>query len=291
MLFLRTFLVFILALGGTVPFGRTAFAATCPELGGNCVSQGVCDQFKDQNPNTTCLSTDDCSAFDQNACAVVTNIAQCTAAGGSCADSCNSGTEDDLGTLGCPLGIGSAEQQRCCKLKTETVKTPQSVTQQAEPLQTRILLPSCVQSGNCTLDDIVGTGVSFAKFLFGLSAALFFAIFVYGGAMYLLSFGNPSRVEKGMSAIKGALIGFVIVMAAWSIVSFVSDSLRGTTGTESAPQASGTPKNCSQLEDQGYSCQTLEGNTTQAALSDAQSKGLTCQTGLCPGPANILCCK
>ena len=54
----------------------------------------------------------------------------------------------------------------------------------------RLQLPTCTQSGNCLLDDIVATGAAFANLLTALSAALFFGTFVYGGARYLLSFGR-----------------------------------------------------------------------------------------------------
>jgi type IV secretion system pilin len=91
----------------------------------------------------------------------------------------------------------------------------------------RFQLPPCVQIGNCTLDDIVRTGASFANFLTGLSAALFFATFVYGGARYLLSFGKKESVEAGKKAMTGAAIGMGFVLGAWTLVNYVANSLQG----------------------------------------------------------------
>ncbi len=97
----------------------------------------------------------------------------------------------------------------------------------------RLVLPACVTSrepgsaGKCSLNDIVVTGANFANFLTEISAALFFATFVYGGARYLLAFTDPKGVEAGKSAMKGAAIGMLIVLSAWTIVRYVTQSLLG----------------------------------------------------------------
>ena len=85
----------------------------------------------------------------------------------------------------------------------------------------------CMSVGDCTLDDIVKTGAAFANLLTQLSAAFFFATFVYGGAMYLLSFGDKGRVDKGKKAITGAAIGMLIVLMAWTVVNYLANSLQG----------------------------------------------------------------
>ncbi|MBP9864433.1 hypothetical protein KBC54_03225 [Patescibacteria group bacterium] len=84
----------------------------------------------------------------------------------------------------------------------------------------------CISNGDCTLDDIVTTGASFANLLTQLSAAFFFATFVYGGAMYLLSFGDKGRVDKGKKAITGAAVGMLIVLMAWTIVNYIANALK-----------------------------------------------------------------
>jgi hypothetical protein len=97
----------------------------------------------------------------------------------------------------------------------------------------QLKLPDCVttkdsrKAGVCSVDDIVGTGAAFANLVTELSAGLFFGVFIYGGAMYLLSFGDKSRVDKGKKAIVGAAIGMFIVLAAWTITSYIAKSLLG----------------------------------------------------------------
>jgi hypothetical protein len=93
------------------------------------------------------------------------------------------------------------------------------------------LLPAktkkCWQDGNCSLDDIIFTGTAFANLLVGLSGALFLVAFVYGGAMYLMSFGRKEYVDKGKKAMTSAVFGILIVMGAWTIVNYVASSLTG----------------------------------------------------------------
>ena len=91
------------------------------------------------------------------------------------------------------------------------------------PRQTK----DCWQSGNCQLDDILRTGVAFANLLIGLSAAAFFATFVYGGFMYLMSFGSKEYVGKGKKALTGAAIGMIIVMSSWTIVNYLASTITG----------------------------------------------------------------
>lgn len=87
--------------------------------------------------------------------------------------------------------------------------------------------PSCWSDGNCSLDDVVLAGSAFANILIELSAALFFATFIYGGAMYIFSFGKADWVKKGTDAMKGGAIGMIIVMSAWTIVRFLASAIKG----------------------------------------------------------------
>lgn len=99
--------------------------------------------------------------------------------------------------------------------------------------------PQCYAAGKCTLDDIVEMGANVANFFMEISGALFFLTFIYGGGMYLFSFGDKGRVEKGKKAMTGAAIGIVIVMGAWTIVRTIGQSITGQT--TSATPAAKTP--------------------------------------------------
>ncbi len=84
---------------------------------------------------------------------------------------------------------------------------------------------TCLAQGDCTLDDLVNTAADFANLLTRLAGALFFLAFIYGGFLYLTSFGDQSKVSEGKKAITTACIGIVIVMCAWVIVQFVKSTL------------------------------------------------------------------
>lgn len=90
---------------------------------------------------------------------------------------------------------------------------------------TGIQLVPCTEDGNCTIENVVQQGINFAKWVMGLAGALFLLVFVYGGAMYVASFGRSDYVTKGKNALIRGAIGIVLVMSAWTIVSYVAASL------------------------------------------------------------------
>ena len=165
------------------------------------------------------------------AVALAAGGADCIKAGGTAGAGCaleancaaTPGVTSDLGQLDCPTG------QVCCPVPANKSTEPaSSVTPAAPAAETpsgyanfSLQLPSCTASGNCGLDDIVKTGVSFANLLMTLAGAMFFGTFIYGGAMYLLSFGRSEWVSKGTKAMTGAMIGMGIVLAAWTIVRYI----------------------------------------------------------------------
>ncbi|MFA6161576.1 MAG: pilin [Patescibacteria group bacterium] len=119
---------------------------------------------------------------------------------------------------------------------------------------TGIQLVACTEDGNCSVDDIVNQGINFAKWVMGLAGALFLLVFVYGGAMYVISFGKSDYVTKGKNALIRGSIGIVLVMSAWTIVSYVAASLGyvpvGTGSTADADAA------CAK-QHTGYSCMNV----------------------------------
>lgn len=285
-----------------------ASAATCADLGGSgCVSIGTCQQFQSTNSKIQCLNADDCKASDGDACWYNPSSSpgqNCVNAGGFCNESCETG-EENLGTMGCPENPNTGKPNTCCRTKAQapaaTAPTAPGQAPAAAPAGGILqALPSDVRArvlaGNATLDDIVRTGVAFATFLFGLSAALFFVVFVYGGALLLLSFGQSGRVEKGKSAIKGAAIGIFFVMAAWTIVQYVVKSIGATPGeTPGATQpATQAPDPCAS-KGPGWQCTPFPSQQGKSAAQTAaygNTQGFECVTGACPkSPNHVVCCK
>lgn len=89
----------------------------------------------------------------------------------------------------------------------------------------RFVLPSCTNDGNCSLTDIINTGIRFANFLVGLSGIVFLGIFLYAGANIILFANDEGSFKKAKAMIQGAVVGVVIVMVAGVAVRFVSSTL------------------------------------------------------------------
>ena len=60
-----------------------------------------------------------------------------------------------------------------------------------------------------------------------VAGALAFVYLVYSGIMYLTAGGNPDAAKKGQQGILNAIIGLVIIVAAWAIINAVVGSLSG----------------------------------------------------------------
>ncbi len=142
----------------------------------------------------------------------------------------------------------------------------------------QLQLPSCISDGNCSLDDIVRTGVNFANLLFGLSGAVLLATFVYGGVLYLTA-GSSGNVSKAKDMIKNALIGMILVFGAGLLVSTVYDTFRSDAAGEVDACASRKP---------GFSCQYLTSSPSDAAAMQAEMERRVAD--LCGGDATRRCC-
>lgn len=80
--------------------------------------------------------------------------------------------------------------------------------------------------------------------ILGLSGLVFLCILVYGGVLYLISQGEVDKVKSAKSAMTSAVIGMVIIIASYAIVTFIFSSvLPGvtTSPTPLTPLPGGTP--------------------------------------------------
>jgi len=80
--------------------------------------------------------------------------------------------------------------------------------------------------GDAELIPIIG---SIINILLGLLGIIFTVLIVYGGFLYMTAGGNEDQVKKAKKFITNAIIGLVIVLAAYAISSFVIDKIVGAT--------------------------------------------------------------
>ncbi len=145
----------------------------------------------------------------------------------------------------------------------------------------RLQLPSCIEDGNCGLEDIVRTGVNFANFLFGISGAIFLAIFVYSGVEYLIFASNSSKVQAAKKRLVDASVGIFFIIAAGALTTFVYEAFITTGGG-----GGGGEDRCAS-SNPGYVCRTLPGSGDELN-SAIEREG--CRRGFCPGGDNNVCC-
>lgn len=87
-------------------------------------------------------------------------------------------------------------------------------------------LPKSIK-GASSLPELAGVVVNVALSLVGI---LFFALMLYAGITWMKAMGNSEDVSKAKDMITQAIIGLVIVMAAYAISNFVFTSLDASSG-------------------------------------------------------------
>lgn len=75
------------------------------------------------------------------------------------------------------------------------------------------------QLGNITVTGIISAVI---VFILVAAALVFFFMLVWGGIRYITSGGDKGQTEAARGQITAALIGLVIVFAAWAIINLVN---------------------------------------------------------------------
>lgn len=172
-------------------------------------------------------------------------------------------------------------------------------------------------AGQSTVEGVIGEIV---KALLGFTGIIFFGLMLYAGFTWMRAFGNTEYVERAKSILEAAVIGLLLVLAAYAIATFVFESLTkgagstagGGTSTALACTAGrvdgaecGDNKVCDCGLEQGAAC-TSAGTCVDlcqynfsdknGVCTDVSGSGGACpgskikETGLCPGSANNVCC-
>lgn len=75
------------------------------------------------------------------------------------------------------------------------------------------------QLGNLTVGGIISGAI---RFVLVIAALVFFFILVIGGIKWIASGGDKAQTESARNQITAALVGLVIVFAAWAIVQLIN---------------------------------------------------------------------
>jgi len=87
-------------------------------------------------------------------------------------------------------------------------------------------------ASNITIGDVVGTII---KAFLGLLGIIFIILMLIAGFNWMTAGGEEEKITKAKDTIRAAMIGLVIVVAAYAITYFVFANLPGSSGTGSPP--------------------------------------------------------
>lgn len=79
---------------------------------------------------------------------------------------------------------------------------------------------------------VIGSIIGYALSFIGI---IFLCLLIYGGFLWMTSYGETQKVEKAKNLITGAVIGLVIIIAAYAITNFVIGALIGGTPAPATP--------------------------------------------------------
>lgn len=127
----------------------------------------------------------------------------------------------------------------CCVLALSFLAAYSVAAQTTEPTETETDAITTVRSGlassaaeggfaqgQVSLETLIGNIISV---LLGLSGLLILAYLVWGGYIYATAQDDGKKTTKAKDMIKNAIIGTVIVIAAYAIASFVLSALTKIT--------------------------------------------------------------
>lgn len=137
------------------------------------------------------------------------------------------------------------------------------------------------------IGNIVGTALS-------LISVIFFILMLYGGILWMTARGNDDQAKKAQDTIFAAIIGIIVVLAAYAITSFVFSSIGGvaSSGGGGGSGGAGTTQTCEQKHP-GWAClDATAGQCASASSRDTCTEGNNCEINLCPGTGpTVVCCE
>lgn len=97
-------------------------------------------------------------------------------------------------------------------------------------------LVPCAADNICTFCDFFVLAQKVYNFAIkGLAIPVVVIFIIWGGIQMLIAGANPPLYQKGINTIRAALIGLVIILAAWLIVDTVIKILMGYSLTGGGP--------------------------------------------------------
>ncbi|TSC99094.1 MAG: Uncharacterized protein Greene07144_1046 [Parcubacteria group bacterium Greene0714_4] len=83
--------------------------------------------------------------------------------------------------------------------------------------------------GDCGFDKLMGVAKEIVNFAILIAAPISAIAFMYAGILYFTAAGNEGQIKKAHEVFKKVLIGFIIVLVAWTLVSVIVNTLAPRT--------------------------------------------------------------
>ncbi len=100
-------------------------------------------------------------------------------------------------------------------------------------------------------------------------------IVIYGGFVWMTAEGNEDKISKARGILKSGVIGLIIILAAWGIVTLVFNKLGVSTGVSTGDHSTSTNNNIVPPGGPGSNCGSYYGNQCTPDNTDCND-GLVC---------------
>ena len=77
-----------------------------------------------------------------------------------------------------------------------------------------------IDTNNISVSSVIG---KFVGALLAFVGVIFFILMIYGGFTWMIARGNEAEVTKAKDMITAAIIGLIIVLAAYGITKYIGD--------------------------------------------------------------------
>lgn len=217
--------IFLLVLSGIIASATISILAspvlavdpnkTCAAAGGTCKYD--CDANTDSYANSKLGCTDTCCIPKGNSCKDHS---------GTCSSGCGSGTEVSPNPFDCiesccvPAGTASGIQPKQTDTGPKTTVTTYDKSQCSVP-GTNFTFPCPLGGGAEKLPQVFGRVI---KWILGLVGALFFAMFVYGGFLYIIAGDSAKNAETGKKTLINAVIGLTVIIGSYMFVTWLVET-------------------------------------------------------------------
>ncbi|MDD2786180.1 MAG: pilin [Patescibacteria group bacterium] len=207
-------------------------ADSCDSIGGNIWNDSMLTQSSPPSGLVACCYQGSCAYISSDKCdaALGTVASPAYACKGGLVRCCTGNVENS--NTG---GTNSADDWAG---KDGTVKTDATGSQPKVVVDnydgssckvpgTNFSFPCPLGGGQEKLPQIFGRII---RWSLGLVGALFFAMFIYGGFMYIVAGGSSKNAETGQKTLVNAVIGLTIVIFSYMIVTWVVETFMAGLG-------------------------------------------------------------